>query len=198
MQIIKKLSIRFLVALLTFTLGVSATLLWVVSHFQSVSTQSAENISDTLKTENIPLPDGWKKLEIKNKVSMHVPEAMKPSRLIGDSFAYREAYNNQEIYITIVYGVIMPRRNERDRPFDACDTPASLLEEPTYHESVIDIDGRKANLSIDRHVQPKYNIAHVCFHPDDEGVQLIVVANCRDERALETAQQIFTSIRFSP
>lgn len=197
MQIImKKVSIRLLVALLTFVIGVTITLLWVVPHLRTVNTPAAPKIPETVRDEGIPLPDGWKELEIKNAVTLRQPQDMKPAELVGDSFAYREAYSNQEIYIVVSYGEVLPRRHEHDRPFDACDTSASLLEEPTHHESAVEINGRKAKLRIDRRLNPEYFIANVCYPPDDKGTQLIVIASGKDNRAWKTAQQIFSSVRF--
>ena len=182
----RKLSTRLFVSLVTFTAGVAVTLLWVVPRFQSVHSPSALKGYDTLKDEEVSVPDGWKKLEIKNKVAMRLPQDMKPTKLIGDSFNYREAYNNQDTHLTIVYGEPTP-----------CDTPRFLLERPSYSESVIDIDGRKAKLSIDGFYRPKFIIARLCFlDTDDHAMQLGAVAYCKDDRALETAQKIFTSIKF--
>ena len=193
---IKRPSDRLLVVLLTVGIAVSVTLLRVVPHFRTVAPTLALKGSDTLKDE-ISLPNGWKKLEVKNQVIMRLPQDLKPIEPRGNSFAYREAYSNRDIKITIVYGeVIPPRPNQRD-PFASCDTPRSLLEEPTYNESVIEINGRKAKLGIDRTHPPDSIIAHVCFPvADDNAMPLRVVAYCKDDRALETAQQIFTSIRF--
>jgi len=192
---IKKASIRFLVALLTFAIGVIVVLLWVVPRSRTVNIPPAPMVSDTLRDEEISLPEGWMRLDIRGKVTMGVPQDMEPTEPEGDSIAYREAYRNQEIDIVIVYGEIVPRRNEGDRPFDACIS-RSPIERPTRRESIIDIDGRRAKLSIDRTYQPEFTTARVCFPPNDQGIQLIVVVDCKNDRALETAQQIFTSIRF--
>jgi len=56
--------IRVLVALLTFTIGVTAVVLWVVPRFRTVTAPSASVVSDTLKAEEISLPKGWRRLEI--------------------------------------------------------------------------------------------------------------------------------------
>jgi hypothetical protein len=141
----------------------------------------------------------WKILDVKNKVTIRVPPDMQPSELIGDSFAYREAYRNRNIEITIAYDARHPpvRPDQTGDLFDPCETQKSLREEPTYDESVVDIDGRKAKLRIDRYHKPKFILANVCFlNPPDPSEQLIVLAHCKDEHALETAQQIFNSIRF--
>ncbi len=200
MQIkIKKHSTGLLVALFTFTTGVAVTMLWVVPHFRTGKTQSALRVSDALKHDEISLPDGWKNLEIKNKVFLRLPQDMEPTELPGDSFRYREAYSNRHIHITIVGDVLVPESDDklRKRRVYSCDTPDYLLVRPTYHESVIEIDGRKAKLGIDRNQVPEGIIARLCFPTaDDNAFELLVAANCKDDRALETAQQIFASIRF--
>ena len=204
MQIkIKEHSTHLLVALVTFAVGVAVTLLWVVPYFRTASTPGALKVADTPKDEGTPLPGGWKQLKVKNKVTIRLPQDMETSELIGDSFAYREAYSNQDLNITIVYGEMFPpdifpqRRSRRGTSFDPCETVHLLLERPNYHESVIDIDGRKAKLGIDRSYQDRYIIAHLCFLKSEENATpLSIIAYCRDDRALETAQQIFTSIKF--
>lgn len=183
------------VALLIVALGVIAILVLAAPRFQTSSAPTVLTVSDASKKVEISLPDGWKKLEVKNKVFLNVPQDMKPSRLIGDSFAYREAYSNKTLEITIVYGEVLPRLKASDRPFDPCETPRSLLEQPTYQESLIDINGRKAKLGINRRYEPEYILADVCFVNVPEE-QLIVSAHCKDATALQTANEIFKSIKF--
>jgi hypothetical protein len=156
-------------------------------HFRPTVTRSASEAHVTVTNEETPLPAGWKKLVVKNRVTLSVPPDMKPAELIGDSPKYREAYNNQELYLTIVYGEFAP-----------CDTPRFLLERTTtYHESVIEVDGKQARLGVDSFYQPEFTNARLCFlNADDSGMQLNVAAVCKNDQALQTAQQIFTSIRF--
>lgn len=193
---IKKISVRLLVALLTFTTGVAITMLWVVSHMRTVSPPAPAKVAETLKEEHVSSPDGWKDLNIKDKVTLRVPQDMKPAELLGDSYAHREAYVNKDLHLTIVYGEVLPPRHEHDPIFDACELSASLQNDSAYHESIIDIHGHKAKLGIDLRLQPKYTAAHVCFPHDAEGNQLIVLAGGSDQRAMQLADQIFASIRF--
>lgn len=193
---LSKFSIRFLAGLLAFAISVLITLVVIFLLGRSVSTRQASQVTDRHPNQEVTYPEGWKELNIKGRVTMGLPQDMKPAELLGDSFAYREAYGNRELYLIVVYGEISPNRDKRGLPFDACETPSSLLNQPTYQESVIDIDGRKGRLGIDRHLQSEYVIANLCLHPDEKGVQLILSVNCKDDRALQTARQIFTSIRF--
>lgn len=182
----RKIATRLSVALATFTAGVAVTVLWVAPHFRSASTPSPVEVSRSLKNEDTPLPDGWKELEVKDRVVLWLPQDMKPAKLIGDSLNYREAYNNRDIYLAVVYGEPTP-----------CDTPSFLLERPTYSESVVDINGRKAKLGIDDFYRPKFISARLCFlGADDRAMQLGAVAYCKDDSALKAVRQIFTSIKF--
>jgi hypothetical protein len=121
---------------------------------------------------------------------------MEPEKLEGDSIVYREAYRNRDISIVIGYGEIVTSRNEGDRPLNPCETTRSLLGQPTYRESIVDVDGRRAKLWVDRSNQPEFTTAGICFPPDDQSVLLTVRAEYENDRALEIAHQIFTSIRF--
>src|SRR5215216_5075947 len=60
-----------------------------------------------------------------------------------------------------------------------------------------EINGKKAKIGIDRYYQPKPINAYVCFlDTNASAMQLRALVFCKDERALETAQTIFKSIRF--
>lgn len=183
---IKRLTPKLFVALLTFIIGVGVALLWVALHFRSLRTPSVLEVPNSTKIEEVSSPEGWRTLVVEGKVTLQVPPDMRPSELIGDSLSHREAYSNRDINITIIYG----------EP-DPCDTPRHLLERPTYHESIVDIGGRNALIGIDRYYQPKAIITSVCLlNTDDSVMQLRALVFCKDDRALETAQTIFKSIRF--
>ncbi len=197
-SILKKLTPRFVVALLTFTTGVVIALLWVAFHFRSVNTPSILEVSKITKNEEVFVPEGWKKLEVackvisqrklvvKDEITLQVPPGMEPRKPSGDSPSYREAYSNGDIYITIVYS-----------ESDSCATSPYFLAQSTYHESLTDIGGRKVKLGIAPYFQPKNSMASVCFlTTNDSAMQLRVSVFCKDERALETAQLILKSIRF--
>lgn len=182
----RKIATRVFVALATFTAGVAATVLWVASHYRSTDTPRPVEVSHTLKNEEVPLPDGWKELEVKERVVLWLPQDMKPAPLIGDSLNHREAYNNQDIYFAVVYGEPTP-----------CDTPSFLLERSSYSESVVDINGRKAKLGIDGFYRPKFISARLCFlDADEHAMQLGAMAYCKDDSALKVVRRIFTSIKF--
>jgi hypothetical protein len=193
----KKNSIGRFVALICAT-GVTAMLLWAVVGCGYRSAPQTLPVSPAVKSEQLAVPADWRMLDVKNKVTIRMPPDMQPSELIGDSFAHREAYGNREVEITISYGETVPQPlNQRKDSFDRCETPQHLLKESTYHQSVIEIDGQKAQLGINRYYQPEFILAYLCFlNPSERSEQLILSARCNDDHALETAQKIFASIRF--
>jgi hypothetical protein len=73
----------------------------------------------------------------------------------------------------------------------------TFLQRTNYYESMLEIDKRKAKLGIDRDTSRKRIIARLCFpNADDNLFELLIVATCQDERALQTSKQIFNSITF--
>lgn len=172
------------------------TLLWFAPHRAAVSTSKA--LSPSGISTNQELLDGWRKLEIKDKIAMMLPPDMKSITPIDDSYSYREAYSNRQIDLTIVYGeaIVALRDNQSHFLLPSCETPR-LPDKSSYEESFIEIDGRKAKLSIDRSHETEFIGTDVCFAKTaDNEVPLRVTAYCKDEGALKTAHRIFSSIRF--
>jgi hypothetical protein len=183
---IRDLSTRFAVALLTFTAGIGVTLLWIATRSPTVNAPQVLKVTDTRSDEEQSSLEGWKEVEVKSKLTVQLPEDMQTAELIGDSYSHREAYSNREINITIVYG---------EHP--SCETASHLLERSTYKESIIEVDGKKAKLGIDRYYQPEPIQVHLCFlNSDHEGSRLSILAFCRDDSALKTVQRVFASIKF--
>jgi|SRR5215204_818044 len=183
---VTRLSSRLVVALLTFMIGVAVTLLWIAPRLREASTPRVSIDPVTPERAEVSFPEGWKRIEVQDSLTMWLPPDMKPAELIGDSPGHREAYNNRELNLTIVYGGSLP-----------CDTPRVLLESPTYHESVIEIAGKKAKIGVERRHKSEYMTAQLCFlDSDGQGKRLNLAAICKDDRALDTAHRIFTSIKF--
>jgi hypothetical protein len=184
---IKRFLVPFLMAVFAFASGVAGAVRWIAPDFRSVSTSMvALRTSEHVKDNQTSVPKGWKKVEFKNQVVMLLPEDMKPIEPLGDSRSYREAYSNGGLSVTILHG-----------EFEECVTSHVLLDRPTYHESLIEIGGRKAALGVDLYPEPNFSGVKLCFlNKDENNMQLRAAAFCRDDRALEAAQQIFKSIRF--
>jgi hypothetical protein len=160
---------------------------------KNLDQQVSAHVPVTLERKDDPAPEGWIEVIIKNKVALKIPPDMKKSGLVGDSEAYREAYKNSKIGLAIVYGSGFPR--SKPEHLDKCENP-DLIDNPAYQESDLEIDGRKAKLGIDRQYQAKFLNTIICFPKTETREALRVVAFCDDEPALQTAMQIFKSIKF--
>jgi hypothetical protein len=202
MKRIRRLSIGLLIAVATFAVGVSVTMLWVVPRLSTnvprLSTEkSPADVNSSARSE-ITIPDGWQKLDF-DRVVLMLPPDMKPAKILGDHARHITAYSNSEIHVTVIGDVPLPEWKEqlKQRKANSCDGPEILTKHPTYNESLIEIDGRPANLGIARGAEFEGIVARVCFPGADADLyDLLVAANCKDDRALQTARQIFSSIKF--
>lgn len=195
---IRKLTIRVWVAMTTFVIGVALTTLWVVPRFTIEQPPAEVAISNLARQQEILVPAGWRQLEFNNKVLMMLPPNMQSVDLIGDFLRYTEGYNNGPVYLIIIGDFQLPefKNKSRDKSLFTCDPSPILRNGPTYTESLIQVDGRQAKLTIIYTVEREI-AASLCFpNADDSNYELLVTANCQDEQALETARQIFSSIRF--
>jgi len=191
---------RLRIAVLACTTVAAVTALWAVPRLRTPADQNSLEKSAKLRHQETSLPQGWKTLDIKNKVTLIMPPDMQRVELIGDSLRYREAYANRDIHLTIAYAdPLDPQSEEKLRRFRmySCDTPKFLLHRSTYEESVSDIGGRKVKLGIDHNLSLDSTFASACFpSTDDRAFELYLTANCRGDSAVEIAKQIFSSIRF--
>lgn len=168
---------------------------WRGPHLRARIDPSALNVPQGRKNEVPQVPDGWKRIEIKDQVSLVIPSAMTVIEPLGDSFRRRQAYADQTLSITIASDSIVRLRDSEKPALYSCAS-RSKRESSSYHESTIEIDARQAKLSIDR--SPTTIVADLCFPNLADGVvPLRIIAVCKDDRALETAQTIFASISFN-
>lgn len=195
---IRQLTIRVWVAITTFVIGVVLTMMWVVPRLTTEQPPAVVALPNPPQQQEIVVPAGWRQLEFNNKVFIMLPPDMQSAELFGDSWWYREAYSNSQIHLEIIGDVMVPEveASLRERRVSTCDTPEILRNDPTYSESVIEIDGRQAKLGI-THTIDRGIGATLCFPNADDGVfDVLFAAHCQDEQALATARQIFSSIRF--
>jgi len=192
-----KKKVTLIIALLVTSVGAMTTVVAIVRHQRGLNKSITVVAAATPEPQHSILPANWRNLDIKNRIGLWLPQNMKNVEPMGDAYAYREAYSNKDINLTIVYGPVHFVKPDEADPFDKCETPRSLLENPVYHESEIVIDGKRARLGIDRKHQPDFINAIVCFPTiSDKDVPFRVVAYCKDDGALQIAQQIFESITF--
>lgn len=193
---IRQHSTRLLAGVITFFIGVVVTLLWVIPR---VPIKQSQEVLMTPTRIEVVLPDGWEKLDFDNQVVVMLPPDMKPAKLLGDNARYTEAYSNREIHVTMIGDRSDPDFKDklRNAKLYSCDWPEFLTKHPTYTESLVEIDGRQARLGIARGKEFGGISARICFPgADGDAFDLLIAALCRDDRALVTARQIFSSVRF--
>jgi len=137
----------------------------------------------------------WKEIQIKDKVVIRIPQTMKMVEPLGDALWYREAYSNKNIGLAISYGDVLIPDAKLPDSLTLCDTAALQRDEPTLTVSAATIDGRQAKLQLRR--GRGFVFAAVCFaKAPDNPIPLFVGAYCKNEQAVDIAQEIFKSIKF--
>lgn len=191
----KRVFIRVLVGLATFSISVALTLLWMVPKATQVTNPQADITS---KIEAPQLRDGWKLLKLRDGVSLAVPQDIEAIEPFGDAIRYREAYRNKEFSLTIAQDLLTPKLgNGLDTQLlFSCEADHPAPNNPDYEESTIEIDKRNAQMRIDRSSRRGPIFATLCFPRENLRAPLLVAATCKDEKALETAQLVFRSITF--
>jgi hypothetical protein len=185
------------VAVITFAIGVALTTIWVVPRF-ATEQHPPVAIAHPAQQQEIVVPPGWRQLDFNNNVLMMLPPDMRAVDLVADFLRYTEGYSNGSLHLTIIGDVQLAEfeRKLRDKKIFTRAPPETSQNEPTYTESLIQVDGRQPKLAI-AHTRDRGIAANLCFsNADDSAFDLLVSANCKDEQALATARQIFSSIRF--
>lgn len=191
----KRVFIRALVALGTFSVSVALTMLWIVPKVTQVTTPPS-NVTSTVDAPQ--LQDGWKLLKLRDGVSLTVPQDMEAIEPFGDAIRYREAYRNKEFSLTIAQDLLTPNvGNGLDTQLlFSCEADHSAANNPASEESAIEIDKRNAHMRITRFSRGGPIFATLCFPRENLKTPLLVAAICKDENAWETAQLVFRSVTF--
>jgi hypothetical protein len=142
------------------------------------------------KQESMQSPDsdfrpplGWQRIDITDKATLYLPADMKAAQSLDESAGYTRIFSNASIRVTISYGQ------------SACGLSDSHENLPSYKRSTLQVSGKTAELAIDSFLEPKLTIAYLCFPRLDSSDQLRLAAMCKGKAAMETAKQIFTSVR---
>ena len=195
---IKNLTSKVWIGAITFAIGVAVTMVWVVPRVMTEKTPEEAPASNVPQQREIVSREGWRRLEFNNKVFIMLPSDMRSEKLIGDSLRYRESYSNKQLGLILIGDAVVPVPDTvllKKRIF-SCDRPEIVRKDPTYSESLIQVDGRHAKLAI-THAAEGGISAHVCFpNADDSVAELVLIADCKNDQAFAIAREIFNSIRF--
>lgn len=190
----KRTTLGFIVALLTFAVGVTATTTWLAPSFHIAESQSNPAVESPTNASRVQqaVPAGWQKIDAKGHFTFYVPPGMKAGDVRGID-SYVGAYRNAEMRVSFDYGWYSDPLN-------------SYSKGPEYKESFVELSGRKAKLVT--FIQPEVadGFRHMAaVHFEDVGVakregfgetKLTMRIICKHPDALETAKRVLRSIAF--
>lgn len=188
----KGLTVRLIVAALTFAIGIIAAGLWIFNRHQESKPIKSQMLVES--KGNYPAPplsqvtisSRWKKVELTH-FSFYVPPKMKALKVQGiDSAVWR--YISKDVELTIDLGFYSGK-------------PAIYEDEPEYREEQVKIDGKNAVLCFFRFNEPfdgkRPYVAAVYFSDIGmEETKLSFFASCKTHSEQKTAETIFRSIKF--
>ena len=173
----RNLLMRFIAALLTFSVGVGVFLLWG-------SLQAVEEIP--APRQRPVIPDGWVKVEADGKFSFYIPPDMRPVELscyLSD-FEGSDMLVNQNLFLGYGYG-------ER---VSCADLP-SHLDSAALQKFSVTVGGKTATLT--KEVEGNRSWMHLCFPSMGHGkTKLYLRAMYVDARGANIAMQVFDTIKF--
>jgi len=173
----RKHTIRFIVALITFSVGVGVFLL--CGHLRAAEAVPAPRLRPAI-------PEGWKKVEAEGKFSFYLP----PDMSTADFLCYPSGWDrgdflaNQSLTLDYGYG---KRRS--------CERLLGRSEEATLQTLNLEVDGRAATLH--RSAEGNRSRMHLCF-PDvgDGKTALSLLVGYEDKRGADVARRIFETVEF--
>jgi hypothetical protein len=198
-----RLTIRVIVAFITFGVGVASASLYVVSHYRP-----AKEVSFTLKeTPSMPPvsapqqpvhPEGWQRVNVGSKFFFYLPPDMRQVELPGniDYFGPHQTFGGKDLEVHC--GYVEKRSNDEHwRGKVSCETlSGGITSEPDYRREEIEIGGRRATQVVWRSDDSKFSFATLCFSDIGDGTLLKFGVASRKASALDLARQIFGSIEF--
>ncbi len=131
----RKYTVRLLVALVAFIVGMAAATLWVIKRTNTGSRPTSSNQRVKRKPRlNVPL--GWQKLDADGLFTFYLPSGMKIENGGGIETYYR-TYTSENIKINVSYGNawVNSITKQTKKPAD-------------YQVSSIEIDGRRGMMSV--------------------------------------------------
>ena len=183
----KKLTLRFFIALLTFAIGVTAATLWALGYFHK-EVQVERELSNAAPAY---VPQGWQEVNMDGIVTFYLPTDLK--QMIYDGCPGRTFYN-QHMQFSFFYGSCSS---------GTCGVHAGH-EINGLRLSQIMIDGRSATLAnMDKRKfdlvenGPEVQSIDICIPKSvDDGANIAITAEYKDQQDLENINRIINSIKF--
>ena len=185
----KKLTLRILIALLTFVLGVTVTTLWAMGYFYQKE-PSVQTELTGIRPKSVP--PGWQEVNMEGIVTLYLPADLKQNINLGCT---GRTFYNDHMRIGIYYGQCTSGICAVHRNF--ADIKLSL--------SKITIDGKSGTLAETGSREFKgvggglmSKGLDICLPLAVEGVENITIAaDYMEQKDLETINQIIKSIKIN-
>lgn len=192
----RRLLVRFAVALFTFVVGVVSASLWVAQYHRT-----AEKMP-TVRAIVIPIkpnhPEGWQKLDVFNKVSFYLPPDIKEVKMLGniDFIGVTKDFRNKTL--SVAYDYVVKEVNEKlSHEKITCESEiVRLSHEPSFRSSEVKIGGRTATQYSFQFDGSKMKHMNLCFPNIGDGTIFTFGAMYKEDQESEVVKQIFDSIEF--
>jgi hypothetical protein len=196
--LMKRITLRLAIVLLTFMLGVVITGLIATSPFRSTEKIPVSVLSVAELNVKLNHPKGWRKIDVDNKFSFYLPPDMKQVELLGNIDYYGPTEHFGDKNLMINYGYVEKRYNEELwRGKVSCEMLAGkITDEPSYRSSEVEISGRRAREISWHSNSSKLSFITLCFSDIGDGTVLKFGAVSENTQSLDVAKQIFGSIEF--
>jgi hypothetical protein len=192
----KRITLGFPVATLTFLMGIAVTGLFPVHPHRSAEKAPVPALMVAESPVKSSHPEGWKKIEVENAFSFYVPPDMKSFDAIGCPFGVDGNFKNQSLSVGYDYipKVLM---DDGYRGKLSCKVlQGASADRTSYRISEVVIGGRGAQEIFRRSGEPEHGHISLCFPDLGDGAILRFGAGSSDERAMDVAIQIVDSIEF--
>ena len=181
----KKFTLRFGVALITFLLGLATT--FVLRNYFSRKPQPLikEGIiaMSQISKPTLTKESRWRTI-IRDRFSFDLPDDMEPVFGYKEESGDRSYANGHGLQIIYWYG-------------ESCIYPIHPTKRRPSNEQVVVIDSVKARSAVDTFEGADLRVPYLCFYPTRaRRLRLSMMAYAHSQEALETTEKIFKSVKF--
>lgn len=189
----QRLTFTFLVALLTFVIGVVTATFWIIYRLPSVEKLDEPMVERSAHTRmRVHIPGGWRKVDVQGKFSFLIPPDMN-SEPVQPEDSYVEVYRSASMRVSFDYGRYS-------------DPLIFYADKPDYKKLFTEMAGKKVKFVTFVYPEAKYEFKYIAaVHFADVGVlekenygktKLTMRVSYNNPDELETAKLIFGTIEF--
>lgn len=186
----RKLTFQLSIAILTFTLGVTATVPWAFNWLHLLDFTNSSNQSQTRSAKVLkePIPQGWHKVNAKHLFTLYLPASMQlsnPEQSIES--VWGSTFSDERVKLYAEYG-----------SWNGEYAPEYLAKQLEYEKELTQISGKRAKVESWRTDElpssSKYIAEARVYRVDGDGNGLSLSALCKEESDVKMAKQIFRTV----